>query len=56
MFVLQTSIEAGSLFSILHQVFEHDTVDDLKNQALEVNGLSEDEFQVNFNIQYDPVL
>lgn len=43
--LIQTSIEAGSLFSILHQVFEHDTVDDLKNQALEVNGLSEDEFQ-----------
>lgn len=46
---LQTSTESGSLFSILHQVFEQQSVEDLKKQALEVNGLSEDEFQVNLN-------
>ncbi|XP_046646528.1 dipeptidyl peptidase 3-like isoform X1 [Daphnia pulicaria] len=42
--LIQTSVESGSLFSILHQVFSQESVDDLKKQALE-NGLSEDEFQ-----------
>ena len=43
---MQTSVESGSLFSILHQVFGHESVNDLKKQALEVSGLSDNEFQV----------
>ena len=45
-FILQTSVESGSIFSFLHQVFAKQSVEDLKKQAGHI-GLTDDEFQVS---------
>lgn len=45
-YVMQTSSESSSLFPVLHQIFHHQTVEELKGIAVNNCGLSEDEFQV----------
>jgi len=42
--LLQTSVESAQLFSLLHQIYRHEPIEDLKVMALEKCGLTEDEF------------
>jgi len=42
--LVQTSVESAQLFSLLHQVYHQEPIEDLKKIALEKCGLTEDEF------------
>lgn len=50
-FHVKTSPESPLIFSLLHKLFLHQSIDDLKRVATNDCKLSEDEFKVVFHLQ-----